>query len=171
MPEQPRTLDVLSAQQLQCVRLVAQGLRSKEIARQLGLSAHTVDGHLRKAISRLGVSGRLEAARLVSRLDGHPQPLSAQPLSVDPASSGDDEGQVGPAPTRVREERLAFGDFPTLASAPIHRSPNVRGLSALNTVLLIAGLIAAAAVALSCAYPLGVGAQHLADWLSPRSRN
>lgn len=166
--DRQRTVQSLSGQQLECLRLVARGLRSKEIAQQLGLSAHTVDGHLRKAIARLGVPGRLEAARLLDGLEDGAQRLSAQPLSIDVPTAPVDEDPVETVPTRVQEERQLFGQFPTLPPHRPDRPPSFRRLGALHTVALIAILFAAAAVALSCAYPLGVGAQHLADWLSPR---
>lgn len=53
----------LTRRQGQCLNLVHQGMTSKEIARQLGLSPSTVDNHLREAIVRLGKSNRQEAAR------------------------------------------------------------------------------------------------------------
>ena len=43
------------------LRLVAKGLRNKEIARELGLSVRTVEGHLSHILVKLGVSSRSEA--------------------------------------------------------------------------------------------------------------
>jgi DNA-binding NarL/FixJ family response regulator len=40
-------------------------MSSKEIARELGLSKHTVDWHLDKARKRLGAADRYDAARRV----------------------------------------------------------------------------------------------------------
>lgn len=54
----------LTEPQKQCLRLVADLLSSKEIARILDISHHTVDQRLKRAQFILGVSGRAEAARV-----------------------------------------------------------------------------------------------------------
>jgi len=51
----------LSAQQLVILRLVAQGLSSREIATQLYLSENTVKGYVQEILHRLGVKNRTEA--------------------------------------------------------------------------------------------------------------
>ncbi len=56
----------LTARQRDCLRLVLQHKQSKEIGRELGISPMTVDNHFRSAIQTLGVSSRLEAARLLA---------------------------------------------------------------------------------------------------------
>jgi DNA-binding CsgD family transcriptional regulator len=53
----------LSEKQKACLRLVGQGLTSKEIAQQLGISPMTVDTYLKTAMARMGVSTRKQAAR------------------------------------------------------------------------------------------------------------
>ena len=60
----------LSSGQLDCLRLVAQHLSSKEIAAELGISPHTVDQRIRGALHTLGVERRSQAARLVARHNG-----------------------------------------------------------------------------------------------------
>ena len=55
---------------------------SKRIARELGLSPHTVDGHFREIIRRLGVTDRLDAVAIAHAQARPPQPLSAQPDAV-----------------------------------------------------------------------------------------
>lgn len=55
------TPDLLSAQQLVILRLVAQGLSSREIASQLYLSENTVKGYVQEILHRLGVKNRTEA--------------------------------------------------------------------------------------------------------------
>lgn len=52
----------LTAGQRECLDLVDDHATSKEIARQLGISRHTVDARLRAAIQTLNVSSRREAA-------------------------------------------------------------------------------------------------------------
>jgi len=51
--------------QIICLRLVGSNLTSKEIAARLGISPHTVDQRVRKALRVLGSSNRRDAARLV----------------------------------------------------------------------------------------------------------
>jgi two-component system, NarL family, response regulator DevR len=51
----------LSSQQLVILRLVAQGLSSREIAAQLYLSENTVKGYVQEILHRLGVKNRTEA--------------------------------------------------------------------------------------------------------------
>lgn len=51
----------LSAQQLVILRLVAQGLSSREIATQLYLSENTVKGYVQEILHRLNVKNRTEA--------------------------------------------------------------------------------------------------------------
>lgn len=53
--------DLLSGQQLVILRLVAQGLSSREIATQLYLSENTVKGYVQEILHRLGVKNRTEA--------------------------------------------------------------------------------------------------------------
>lgn len=68
----------LSERQRQCLELVVQGLTSKQIARQLGLSPSTVDNHIQTAIDRLEVNSRAEAARLLRFVEPEPHPSGKQ---------------------------------------------------------------------------------------------
>ena len=57
-------LAALTDGQRDCLRLVYNHMTSKDIARILGVSPHTVDMRLRTAMKTLSVGSRIEAARL-----------------------------------------------------------------------------------------------------------
>ncbi|WP_216212466.1 ATP-binding protein [Amycolatopsis aidingensis] len=65
--EQGDVRALLTAQELQVVRLAAGGLSNRDIGAQLFLSPRTVGYHLYKAYPKLGVSSRNELARLELR--------------------------------------------------------------------------------------------------------
>jgi DNA-binding CsgD family transcriptional regulator len=74
--------DALSPRERECLRLVTRNFSSKEIGRELGISNHTVDDHIKHAISVLGVASRFDAARLLADAEGPPQALGTQPQAV-----------------------------------------------------------------------------------------
>ena len=61
----PGALGQLTPQELQIVRLAAQGLSNRDIAAQLFLSPRTVGYHLYKAYPKLGVAARSELPELI----------------------------------------------------------------------------------------------------------
>jgi DNA-binding CsgD family transcriptional regulator len=84
----------LSPGQLDCLRLVAQHLSSKEIAAELGISPHTVDQRIRQSLQILGVERRAQAARIVDQYSEpyqrliHQSPyIPAGPNSVHPETA------------------------------------------------------------------------------------
>lgn len=97
------TLPALSEGEKQCLRLVAQGFNSKEIARQLHVSEHTVDQRVRTSLRKFGVPTRKEAARLfVSALQPSAQTDTYQPLIYQPEPLASDPE---PAPSPVQPDR------------------------------------------------------------------
>lgn len=66
MPAKLQAVDQLTRTERDCLRLVAQGLQSKEIAAQTGRAAKTIDKHIENACRKLGVTGRRQAARILA---------------------------------------------------------------------------------------------------------
>src|SRR6266545_2729436 len=58
-------LSLLTPQERECLRLVAQQRSSKEIANELGISKASVDTYCNRARAKLGVASRRDAAQLV----------------------------------------------------------------------------------------------------------
>jgi len=79
-------LAALTDGQRDCLRLVYNHLTSKDIARVLGVSPHTVDMRLRTAMKTLSVGSRIEAARLLvqDEAGGEVLPDAYQPLIYHP---------------------------------------------------------------------------------------
>ena len=71
----------LNQRQRECLRLVYRNLEAKEIARELGLSPHTVVEHLRDARRVLGTSRSMHAARLLVEHEQDNR-LGYEPLGV-----------------------------------------------------------------------------------------
>ncbi|OIV39453.1 hypothetical protein BIV57_01050 [Mangrovactinospora gilvigrisea] len=56
----------LTPAELRVARLVAAGMTNRAVAERLFLSRHTVDAHLRRIFAKVGVSSRVELARLAA---------------------------------------------------------------------------------------------------------
>jgi DNA-binding CsgD family transcriptional regulator len=76
------SIAALTDGQRDCLRLVYNHMKSKDIARVLAVSPHTVDMRLRTAMRTLGVTSRIEAARLLVQEEagGETTPDRYQPL-------------------------------------------------------------------------------------------
>ena len=60
-------ISLLSAAQIETLRHVFDHKNSKEIARLMDVSPHTVDERVRRALKKLNVSNRVEAATILAR--------------------------------------------------------------------------------------------------------
>ena len=69
----PGASELLTAQEEQVARLVAEHLSNREIAARLFISASTVEYHLRKVFRKLGVSNRAQLARTLRNDKGTPR--------------------------------------------------------------------------------------------------
>jgi predicted ATPase/DNA-binding CsgD family transcriptional regulator len=74
-----RAPDGLSARQAEVLGWLAAGLSDKDIARQLGIRASTVQRHIANVYQKLGVRNRAEAARFASVHGIGPGPPTADP--------------------------------------------------------------------------------------------
>jgi two-component system NarL family response regulator len=57
----------LTARELDVLRLIARGMRNKEIAAQLGIGEETTQGHVKNILSKLGLHDRTEAVAVAVR--------------------------------------------------------------------------------------------------------
>jgi DNA-binding CsgD family transcriptional regulator len=64
-PRSPGAPEVLTVQEAQIARMVAEHLSNREIAARLFISASTVEYHLRKIFRKLGISSRGQLARTI----------------------------------------------------------------------------------------------------------
>ncbi|MBG7614639.1 helix-turn-helix transcriptional regulator [Brevundimonas sp. BAL450] len=103
----------LSPREREYVRLAGEWLTDKEIAARVGVSPRTVSNTLARAMRKLGVSSRRDAARLLVSSDysGHSIPLADDgrlPLHQPPKG--------GPDENRGRTETARKGE----GSTPVH---------------------------------------------------
>lgn len=121
-------LSRLTAQERECLRLVAKQLSSKEIAQALGISKASVDTYCNRARAKLGVDSRREAARMVARA------LEAEPGFRLAASGSPVVAELAPPPVPAPPS-LAHRPFRIACMSPLRR---------LGVILLGAGLFALA---------------------------
>jgi DNA-binding CsgD family transcriptional regulator len=62
---QPELWDLLTRREKQVSLLAARGLRNSDIAKELKVSQHTVESHIKRAYSKLGIHNRVELSRLL----------------------------------------------------------------------------------------------------------
>lgn len=101
-----RPSELLTARERECLRLVAAHLQSKQIARRLGIQPTTVDRHCERAMHKMGVSDRVEAAlKLVA--DERQNDADYEPSPLDLLLS-----------SRLDRPALGDGNEPVRASPP-----------------------------------------------------
>lgn len=97
---------MLTDKERHTLRLLTLGHDAKSIARELGLSVHTINERLRDARRKMGASSSREAARLLRELEasdpqfsGHqnPDPQNPDPQNCGPALFGDAADRPGTA--------------------------------------------------------------------------
>ena len=79
-------IEALTPRERECLLLVDRHLSSKEIARRLGISEHTVVTHINRARQRLGSVSRYEAARLIAAAAEVPRAWGPPPMGISELS-------------------------------------------------------------------------------------
>jgi DNA-binding CsgD family transcriptional regulator len=77
------SVEKLSPREKECLRLMLQAMRPKDIARATGLSLHTINGHLKSARRKLGTNDSLTAARIFGAHEAPPK-IGGTSLSGSP---------------------------------------------------------------------------------------
>ena len=109
----------LTPAQKACLRLVFLHYSSKDIGRELFISPHTVDNHIKSAVARIGAKNRFDAARHLADSEGAPERrtlasqsaiISAPMLSAEYPSHDDSLEREGFGDPRggVKEVRIAY---------------------------------------------------------------
>ena len=115
-------LSLLSAAQIETLRHVFEHKNSKDIARIMDVSPHTVDERVRRALKKLNVSNRIDAAKILASNGVFENVTPYQSLTYQLAELGDD-APPGDAETGRSSLRQVFDiglPFPT-ASQPTNR--------------------------------------------------
>lgn len=141
----------LTAQQRRCLDLVGEGLTTKEIAFQLGLSQRTIDEHIEKAVAKLRAPNRHRAAAILRRQaddahsstgQKHPYLIRVginpvdQPYTIDASLSSTSRLEDG--------GKSLFEAFPevealeTTASGGVEKDGSANHLTIMRQVLIIA---------------------------------
>lgn len=102
-PTTPDPLRSLTVREKETLRLLARGHDAKSVARELGLSVHTVNERLRDARQKLRVASSREAARLLADSETAPQSIVDDRLGVAAVA-----GHVVPNDRRGQGHGLAW---------------------------------------------------------------
>lgn len=103
------SVEKLSPREKECLRLILQAMRPKDIARATGLSLHTVNGHLKSARRKLGTNDTPTAARIYGAYEPPPK-IGGARLSGSPPLPQGVEGNCTEPTTEVgiRSPRLTY---------------------------------------------------------------
>lgn len=141
----------LSEQQKKCLRLVHDGLTSKQIAPLLETTPGTVDNYINTAFAKMGLTSRREAARqLALQEKGMVQQLHLQSPAIAPVLFPDEQ------PEQIGDQRGFFGklvDLPPIGGTgndlttsrriiAISRVGFFAALLLIATVVTVQGIIA-----------------------------
>ena len=105
--KRPKEAFGLSKRELEVLALIADGRTNREIGERLFISQKTVGVHVGNILSKLGASGRVEAAMVAIRLELVPTPLAARPVLA--ASDGRRAGTGWKMNKTRRRVRVLFG--------------------------------------------------------------
>ncbi|GAA4220325.1 hypothetical protein GCM10022253_24210 [Sphingomonas endophytica] len=127
------SIEDLSKRERECLERVAKLQDSKTIARELGLSSKTVDGHIERAIRKVGARDRRDAARQL--LDTLREPFPEGSFPVAHPASGSEMAPVD----RVREPKADFVAGPAVSSTGDEGIRRTSQTSNLATIALVVG--------------------------------
>lgn len=136
--------DLLTERQVQCLRLSAT-MTNKEIARELGISPHTVSIHIRNAMQKLCVNTRRAALRRIARNE-----LCMPNVIPEPDVPPSDQSVLGPSDNdnqRHHDDPETLGFDMTILPAylplpPKHRGVRI-GLMVSSAAIILVGMVAA----------------------------
>ncbi len=115
-------ISLLSAAQIETLRHVYEHKNSKQIARLMNVSPHTVDERVRRVLKKLNVSNRIEASRILAVNGVFDNVTPYQPLTYQLIDLGaaPDAADAEPGRSSVRRLFDIGLPFPT-ASQPANR--------------------------------------------------
>ncbi len=68
-PPRPVPLAALSEREDEIARLVGRGMTNQQVAKQLGISPHTVNFHLRGIFRKLSITSRVKLGHLIAQVE------------------------------------------------------------------------------------------------------
>ena len=86
-------MNLLAVRETQVANLVAEGLATKEIAKKLNITEHTVSNYLFKIYNKLGISSRVELVLYFMKHGEEREVAASGPMAFDP---GKVYREVGP---------------------------------------------------------------------------
>ncbi len=108
----PDSIERLTPRERECLRLVAAHMRSKQIARELGIAPATVNKHCENAARKLEAADRVQAALMLASAEGLPTESVDEPIIISgqaPPGSGEGARELNHAHTRSTDARPDLG--------------------------------------------------------------